>query len=368
MRIACTNCGQVMEVADQMAGQVVSCARCRTNIQVPAAAAQPVAAPTQNVTVQVGAPMVNPGAASVRHYGRGVGITLGILLLLFLVLPQKIAPPAQGVQGSTINVTWPWEKAVKAAKPVQTQAWVRYLLPGFAALLVIIGACLPSPVRGLFIWLAGMVLLLTMQLWGIFAGGGAGGRQVLFWLLLAMTPSLFMIIGGHGAAMRRAGKIGSRLGAGLPTLVVLAAIATALVIQLPKQQVAMGQFIPGGTMPSSGVTQLANLLVALAWGFAGLVGISVLLGLVNLFAGNRGVGIGGYVCGILGFFAFAAMLIVPSVVWVATNAQMAVRVWPDLLCGGGALAHQLAPMIFGLILVLTGWGSMWKLDRPAGRQ
>ena len=254
---------------------------------------------------------------------------------------------------------------MKAAKPVQTQAWVRYLLPGFAALLVIIGACLPSPVRGLFIWLAGMVLLLTMQLWGIFAGGGAGGMPVLFWLLLAMTPSLFMIIGGHGAAMRRAGKIGSRLGSGLPTLVVLAAIATALAIQLPKQQATMGQFIPGATMPSFGATWLVNLSAGLAWAFVGLVGVSVLLGLVNLFAGNRGVGIGGYVCGILGFIAFAAMLIVPCVVGIVQNAQVAVR--SDLLCGGGALVHMLVPDIFALMLILTGWGSMWKLDRPAGR-
>lgn len=299
-----------------------------------------------------------------RYYGRGVGITLGILLLLLLILPQQVAPPAQGVPGSMIQIAWPWMGAVNATQAVQFQAWVQYLLPGFAGLLAIIGACLPSPVRGLFIWLAGMVLLLAMELWGIFTvAGSAGGKTLLFWLLLAMTPSMFMIIGGHGAAMRRAGKIGLRLALGMPTLVVLAAIATALVIQLPKQQVMMSQFIPGGMMmPSFGATWLANLLAGLAWGFVGLVGVSVLLGVVNLFACNRGVGIGGYICGILGFFAFVAWLIVPIVVGIAQNAQMAVR--PDLLCGGGVFAHMLAPSLFGLMLVLSGWGSMWKLDRP----
>jgi hypothetical protein len=247
----------------------------------------------------------------------------------------------------------------KARRNVVT-AWVMALLPAGVGLLAVLGACLPSPVRGIFLWLGGLALMYLVELWPTITGGLWCSKSLDEWLLLAFPALLFMVVGGHGATMRRSGKIGSRLGVGLATLAVMAVIGIVLAIQLPKQAATLDQF--GIAAPTTFPQQwLPVSLAVLAWAFLGLMGVSLLLGLVNLFAGSRGVGIGGYVCGLLAVIAVALTILLSAGAGIADNAGEIIR--SDLFCGIGKAVQVLLPAIFGMILVLSGWGSAWKLDR-----
>jgi hypothetical protein len=376
MRIVCSNCGQLMDAPDHMAGQVVSCTRCRMNLQVPmptAGAQQAASAPGTRPNLGVNVP-TTPQPAAVRHYGRGVGITFGILLLLVTFVPTQIRPPspavAPGTAGTSIAIAWPWEAAQKATVD-QTHEWVKFLLPAIAGVLAILGACLPSPGRGLLLWLAGLGLLLYEFLYGIFRTLAAGLPVALEgYLFLAVPPLVYMVVGGHGTAMRRAGKIGSRLAAGLPTLLALGAFGVLLAVVLPQQGQSM-EMITRTLAVSARVPITASIgnpvwvdtvLKILAWAGMGLLGLSLLLGLINLFTGSRGAGVGGYTLGLLGILALMANVVVDPVVPLIQNVQVVVKM--DYLCGFGKTVHDLVPLLFGIALVTCGWGSMCKRDVP----
>jgi hypothetical protein len=329
----------------------------------------------------------------VRHCGRGAGILFAAVLIVLTFVPQQIATDPQG--GTQIRWRWhaPLEaqqtldalkaessvspKRIEAAGEDVVVAWAVALGPAAVAVVVLLGSVCPAALRGLLLWLGGLGLVLLNVAALTVLRAAAAGIPVppVDLLCLAAGPLVFMAAGGHGAALRRGGGFASRCASGFASLLAVAAVAGIVVFGMQAHQLhdkALQMAAAAGVPSVATAANLQTVLEIMGWAAAGLLGAAVVLGLINLVAGSRGLGGLGYLLGLLGVLVVMGTIVIDPLLanlQALGDASSAAgqAVGPDALRGFGKVAHDVVPAGVGIALVFAGWGAMFLRDRPRDR-
>jgi hypothetical protein len=300
-----------------------------------------------------------------RRYGRISGFLLGLVMLSLLCIPTLVIYTTDvSMSSDDVVVFWAWTRTLNIPADWRLPAALAAV-----GLLSIVGACLPSPVRGIMLIVGGLVALFGVHLtWlqRLALGGSPGGIQayaLISFLLHCLALALFALsVGGHAANRRARGKWPPRSAIAGPCIVapvvaVASVVTDALVGKLPPLE--FGLFFPRFAPLPLGPLKMP--LIVARWGTLGLLFASMALGAAFALRRLRRLSTFGYALGISGIFLIVAISSVGAIDRLARSwyERFGYRTTHTF---EGFHLHVTIPVLVAIALITVGSGSLWLRD------
>ena len=356
--------------------------------------------------------MSTPALDSGNRRGRRLNVALGLVLMGIVLVPVWFIRP-DPFEGEYRHFRWPDARAIpqddtgvivywrwsrppswtcffdsgEAADPmpesvtVELMRWVSAVLPAAAGLLVLVGARLRGRTHVIVLLLAGSALV-TMPLW---AGSGIEFGTLDWWERAVWLPQrdfhehywgfwwpfgmdklplapMALTVGGHRAAAQAEDPRIRRAAAvvfGLPLLLLLAREVLLLAGNF-GWDCLWSAYCPAGQEPWLNEVVSPALLVGL---WASMLAAGA-LGLINAWAGTRGIGRAGFAVGLTALAIGAAMAL--SCAFQGGLLALADHPVVDPFLDQGYLLHADLPFAIGLVFLASGFTRLCHLQAGRG--